>query len=83
MSVQSLDRPGPWTFDQLAELPDDGRRYEVVDGNLVVTPPPSHFHQLVSSVVADVLRSQCPRGGACTRNSPCRWGLMVGCLMWR
>lgn len=60
MSVQPLDRPGPWTFDQLAELPDDGRRYEVVDGNLVVTPPPSHFHQLVSSVVAEVLRSQCP-----------------------
>ncbi len=40
---------GPWRFDELADLPDDGRRYEVVDGNLLVTPPPAHRHQEVGA----------------------------------
>jgi Uma2 family endonuclease len=35
----------PVTADQLSELPDDGRRYEVIDGVLFVTPAPSRIHQ--------------------------------------
>lgn len=42
---------GPWRFEELADLPDDGRRYEVVDGALVVTPPPSHLHQAVGAAL--------------------------------
>ena len=34
-----------WTVDDLAELPDDGNRYEVIDGELLVTPAPSFRHQ--------------------------------------
>jgi Uma2 family endonuclease len=34
-----------WTADDLLELPDDGRRYEVIDGELFVTPSPSWTHQ--------------------------------------
>jgi Uma2 family endonuclease len=30
-------------------LPDDGRRYELVDGELVVTPAPSWIHQSVAA----------------------------------
>ena len=30
-----------WTAAMLAELPDDGNRYEVVDGELLVTPSPA------------------------------------------
>jgi len=33
MSSTTIDPAGPWTFDQLGDLPDDGRRYEVVDGH--------------------------------------------------
>jgi Uma2 family endonuclease len=54
------DLAGPWRFDELADLPDDGRRYEVVDGHLVVTPPPSQRHQLVASRLRDQLDRQCP-----------------------
>lgn len=36
-----------WTADDLAELPDDGKRYEIVDGELLVTPAPSVRHQSV------------------------------------
>lgn len=34
-----------WTADQLHALPDDGRRYEAVDGELFVTPSPGFDHQ--------------------------------------
>ena len=34
-----------WTADMVRALPDDGKRYEVVDGELLVTPAPSASHQ--------------------------------------
>jgi Uma2 family endonuclease len=34
-----------WTPDRVRALPDDGRRYEVVAGELLVTPAPSFRHQ--------------------------------------
>jgi len=35
------------TADMVRALPDDGNRYEVVHGELLVTPAPRAFHQLV------------------------------------
>jgi Uma2 family endonuclease len=34
-----------WTRDQVLALPDDGQRYELVSGELVVTPAPRGLHQ--------------------------------------
>jgi Uma2 family endonuclease len=34
-----------WTVTDLAVMPDDGQRYEVIDGELFVTPSPSLRHQ--------------------------------------
>ena len=34
-----------WTADMLDALPDDGQRYEVIDGELFVTPAPANVHQ--------------------------------------
>jgi Uma2 family endonuclease len=53
-------RPGTWRFDELDGLPDDGRRYEVVDGLLVVSPPPSYWHQTVSAALLRQLSAQAP-----------------------
>jgi len=36
-----------WTVDMLDALPDDGQRYELIDGVVYVTPAPSDVHQLV------------------------------------
>jgi Uma2 family endonuclease len=36
-----------WTYAEYARLPDDGNRYEVIDGEVVVTPAPSTRHQHV------------------------------------
>ncbi|MEZ4425864.1 MAG: Uma2 family endonuclease [Gemmatimonadota bacterium] len=43
-----------WTYDEYARLPDDGNRYEVMDGEVLVTPSPSPMHQhiLVKLIVA-------------------------------
>jgi Uma2 family endonuclease len=48
MSVAPLHRAGSWSFDDLDQLPHDGCRYEVVDGALLMTPPPTDHHQAVS-----------------------------------
>ncbi len=41
--------PGPeqgfWTYDDYAALPDDGQRYEIVNGVLVMAPAPTPEHQ--------------------------------------
>jgi Uma2 family endonuclease len=34
-----------WTAERVRSLPDDGLRYEVVDGELLVTPAPRWAHQ--------------------------------------
>lgn len=36
------------TWYEYQQLPDDGMRYEVLEGELVVTPAPEYQHQLVS-----------------------------------
>lgn len=45
--------PGPpqgrWTYADYARLPDDGQRYEVIDGVLYMTPAPGTEHQGVSA----------------------------------
>jgi len=34
-----------WTAERVRELPDDGNRYELIEGELVVTPAPRGLHQ--------------------------------------
>ena len=43
MAMPTLRRD--WTVDDLFDLPDDGNRYEVLDGELFVTPASSLDHQ--------------------------------------
>ena len=42
----------PWTRDDLARLPDDGNRYEVLDGELFVTPQARFDHQDIAFQLA-------------------------------
>jgi Uma2 family endonuclease len=41
--------PTYWTAEMVRALPDDGNRYEVVHGELLVTPAPRAPHQVVVS----------------------------------
>lgn len=36
-----------WTLQELHRLPDDGNRYELVHGELFVTPAPSYRHEAI------------------------------------
>jgi len=40
--------PGKLTYEDYVGLPDDGRRYEILDGELEVSPAPAPRHQGVS-----------------------------------
>ena len=37
-----------FTYDDYAKLPDDGNRYEIIEGDLVMTPAPKTGHQRIS-----------------------------------
>jgi Uma2 family endonuclease len=41
-----------WTLDELHRLPDDGNKYELVRGELFVTPPPSDDHETIIAKLA-------------------------------
>ncbi|MBC7895171.1 MAG: Uma2 family endonuclease [Cytophagaceae bacterium] len=62
--------PDYWTVDQLHALPDDGQRYEIIDGELHVTPAPSFPHQLVIGELVYVLKPWCDAQGYCLLFAP-------------
>jgi Uma2 family endonuclease len=41
-----------WTYDDLLELPDDDKRYEILDGELFVNAAPIPRHQLIVMKIA-------------------------------
>src|SRR5260370_37589739 len=45
-----------WTSQDLESLPDDGKRYEIIDGELYVSKQPDWDHQLVCSRVWELLQ---------------------------
>jgi Uma2 family endonuclease len=50
----------PLTRDDLDRMPDDGHRYELIDGSLIVTPGPLLRHQDVVLNLAVLLKAACP-----------------------
>jgi Uma2 family endonuclease len=46
-----------WTAERVRALPDDGRRYELIDGELVVTPAPRGLHQVAVAALEHLLHA--------------------------
>jgi Uma2 family endonuclease len=58
--LHELHPPDGWTTDDLDELPEDGHRYELIDGALIVSPSPTSFHQKLVLRLAFMLEASCP-----------------------
>jgi len=44
-----------WTIEEAHSLPDDGNKYEVVRGELFVTPPPFDDHETITARLTRIL----------------------------
>ncbi len=56
-----LPEDRPLIVEDLDLLPDDGRRYELDDGVLVVSPSPAFGHQVVVDRLSMILKEACPK----------------------
>jgi Uma2 family endonuclease len=52
----------PFTRADLDQMPDDGHRYELLDGILLVSPAPKPLHQRAVLRLAIRLNAACPEG---------------------
>ena len=48
-----------WTADMVRALPEDGNRYEVIDGVLLVSPSPANRHQRAVRSLLIALQAYC------------------------
>jgi Uma2 family endonuclease len=67
MVAMTIAEPWPaagqlFTVEDLDRMPDDGRRYELVDGVLIVSPAPGIPQEEVLGELLVQLRQACPRG---------------------
>jgi len=59
--AEAWPKPGePFTVDDLDRMPEDGRRYELIDGMLIVSPAPAMPHQRVGFFLGMLLEEACP-----------------------
>ena len=60
MSLLDVSASRPLTRADLQDTPDDGRRYELIDGTLIVSPAPRIPHQRVVGNLHLLLHAGCP-----------------------
>jgi Uma2 family endonuclease len=69
--------PRYYTADMVRAFPDDGNRYEVVHGELLVSPAPRAWHQEVALRLAIALRvylHRCAAGHVFASPADISWG---------
>ena len=59
-TMSTMPLSGDWTVDDLDRLPDDGLRYELVDGVLLVSPSPLARHQVAQPALLVQLANAAP-----------------------
>ncbi len=60
MTSMNVTASTPFTVHDLEGMPDDGRRYELIDGELLVSPAPGLRHQTVGLRLYRLLDDACP-----------------------
>ena len=65
-------------LEDLDTLPDDGNRYEILDGAVVMTPPPNIPHQKVSAELQAILRAAVRDRNLLVLSAPVAWHIGPG-----
>jgi len=60
MSGGTIDLDRRYTIADLDDLPEDGRRFELADGWLIVSPMARRLHQVGCAQIGEVLKAACP-----------------------
>lgn len=63
MHTTLVPEPIKLTYQDYCALPDDGRRYEILDGDLYMSPAPETPHQRVAFRLAMILHAHVARRG--------------------
>jgi Uma2 family endonuclease len=58
--MTAVETAGRFTRADLEAMPDDGRRYELLDGSIIVTPAPGKRHQRVERRLVRLLEDRAP-----------------------
>ena len=65
-------------IEDLYTIPDDGNRYEILDGAFVMTTPPNTAHQNVSGELYAILRNAARGRGLMVFTAPYAWRIGPG-----
>ena len=65
-------------LDDLYTTPDDGNRYEILDGAIVMSPPPGTAHQDVVASLLGLLREPARQLGLKALPAPVAWRISPG-----
>ena len=68
--AQIKPAPGMWTYEDLLALPEDGNRYEIIEGELYEMPSPSWAHSTVIANLITILIPLVTRLGGIWRTAP-------------
>jgi Uma2 family endonuclease len=64
MTAMTVSQPPagsePFTVRDLEGMPEDGRRYELIDGTLIVSPAPGRRHRKIGTRLCAMLEAACP-----------------------
>jgi Uma2 family endonuclease len=71
MRNQALKIDERFTYQDYLHLPDDGKRYQIISGDLVMVPAPTPYHQKVSRNIERILYDYASEHGGEVLHAPC------------
>ncbi|MEW6619844.1 MAG: Uma2 family endonuclease [bacterium] len=45
-----------WTYEDYVQFPDDGKRYQIIQGEVYMSPAPVPYHQRISAKLFEILQ---------------------------
>lgn len=71
MREQAFKIDDKFTYQDYLHLPDDGKRYQIIDGELYMVPSPIPYHQTISINIERILYEYTKKQGGRVLHAPC------------